>query len=388
MSIYNLPETNKNKIIQIILVVFLCVFLSVVIFKVTDSGMPNVPIAQEVVYIYESDQESMVMNAVEESMPSVVSIIIKKSSSTYFDDLFFERFFKDDDVLKQVGAGTGFIVSEDGLIITNKHVVEDETAVYSILTNDGETYDVEVLAKNPVQDIAILRIIDGKDFKALKLGDSSSLRLGQSVIAIGNALGEFQNSVSLGVLSGLQRNVLAQGSSKIETLEDILQTDAAINRGNSGGPLLNLKGEVIGINTAVSMDGENIGFAIPINKAKRDLDQVLTLGKIAYPFIGISYILIDEEYAKEEGLPLNHGAYIIPSKRSEPSSIVPNSPADKAFLKEGDIVLEFDHQKISKENTLTKIIQNYFPNDEVVLKIFRNSEEILIPIVLGDWSDF
>jgi serine protease Do len=198
----------------------------------------------------------------------VVSIIVEKTSGVIYDERLekdpFERFFRDlipedRNALERVGAGTGFIVSEDGLIMTNKHVVSDEKAVYSILTNEGETFKVEVLAKNPVQDIAILKIQDVQDrrFKPLKLGDSSVLNLGQSVIAIGNALGEFQNTVSVGVVSGLQRNIVAQGNNTIETLEDIIQTDAAINRGNSGGPLLNLRGEVIGINTAVSMDGEN-----------------------------------------------------------------------------------------------------------------------------------
>lgn len=429
MSIYELPETKKNEqnkdifkntwnIILLVFALLISIFLGLNIGKafILDSqasGNDTKVLQSQSIdvvkdeYVIQTEQENMVISAVEKSMPSVVSIIIKKTSGVIYDEYLkgdpFENFFKnlipdygelnlpkDKDALKQIGAGTGFIVSENGLIITNKHVVEDDEAVYSILTNEGEAYDVEILSKNPVQDIAILKIknTENKNFEALRLGDSSSLKLGQSTIAIGNALGEFQNSVSVGVVSGLQRNVLAQGNGTFENLEDIIQTDAAINRGNSGGPLLNLRGEVIGINTAVSMGGENIGFAIPINKAKRDLEQVLNQGRIAYPFVGIRYIIIDEEYASDQDLSVNYGALIVKSKKGETSSVIPNSPAEKAGLREGDIVLELDGQKISKNNTLTKIIQNYFPEDKVTLKFLRNEQEFSTVITLGDWNDF
>lgn len=429
MSIYELPETKKNEqnkdifkntwnILLLVFALLISIFLGLNIGKafILDSQASgndaNVLQSESInvvkdEYIIQTEQENMVISAVEKSMSSVVSIIIKKTSGVIYDEYLkgdpFENFFKnlipdygelnlpkDKDALKQIGAGTGFIVSENGLIITNKHVVEDDEAVYSILTNEGEAYDVEILSKNPVQDIAILKIknTENKNFEALRLGDSSSLKLGQSTIAIGNALGEFQNSVSVGVVSGLQRNVLAQGNGTFENLEDIIQTDAAINRGNSGGPLLNLRGEVIGINTAVSMGGENIGFAIPINKAKRDLEQVLNQGRIAYPFVGIRYIIIDEEYASDQDLSVNYGALIVKSKKGETSSVIPNSPAEKAGLREGDIVLELDGQKISKNNTLTKIIQNYFPEDKVTLKFLRNEQEFSTVITLGDWNDF
>jgi len=429
MSIYELPETKKNEqnkdifkntwnIILLVFALLISIFLGLNIGKALILGSQasgndtkvlqsqSIDVVKDE-YVIQTEQENMVISAVEKSMPSVVSIIIKKTSGVIYDEYLkgdpFENFFKnlipdygelnlpkDKDALKQIGAGTGFIVSENGLIITNKHVVEDDEAVYSILTNEGEAYDVEILSKNPVQDIAILKIknTENKNFEALRLGDSSSLKLGQSTIAIGNALGEFQNSVSVGVVSGLQRNVLAQGNGTFENLEDIIQTDAAINRGNSGGPLLNLRGEVIGINTAVSMGGENIGFAIPINKAKRDLEQVLNQGRIAYPFVGIRYIIIDEEYASDQDLSVNYGALIVKSKKGETSSVIPNSPAEKAGLREGDIVLELDGQKISKNNTLTKIIQNYFPEDKVTLKFLRNEQEFSTVITLGDWNDF
>ncbi|MDD2909740.1 MAG: trypsin-like peptidase domain-containing protein [Candidatus Pacebacteria bacterium] len=429
MSIYELPETKKNEqnkdifkntwnILLLVFALLISIFLGLNIGKafILDSQASgndaNVLQSESInvvkdEYIIQTEQENMVISAVEKSMSSVVSIIIKKTSGEIYDEYLkddpFENFFKnlipdygelnlpkDKNALKQIGAGTGFIVSENGLIVTNKHVIEDDKAVYSILTNEGEAYDVEILSKNPVQDIAILKIknTEDKNFEALRLGNSSSLKLGQSVIAIGNALGEFQNSVSVGVVSGLQRNVLAQGNGTFESLEDIIQTDAAINRGNSGGPLLNLRGEVIGINTAVSMGGENIGFAIPINKAKRDLEQVLNQGRIAYPFVGIRYVIIDEEYASDQDLSVNYGALIVKSKKGEDSSIIPNSPAEKAGLREEDIILELDEQKISKNNTLTKIIQNYFPGDKVTLKFLRNEQEFSTVITLGDWNDF
>jgi len=425
MSIYELPETKNNQkqskntlnIIFLFFAFLMSVFLGLnigkaVFFPQEFSQGNTVEVLEgkgidviEDEYILQTEQERVVISAVEKSTSSVVSILVKKTSGEIYDEYLkgdpFKDFFKDlipnykeldlpkdRETLKQIGAGTGFIVSSDGFIITNKHVVEDDSAVYTVLTNDGEEFDVEVLAKNPVQDIAILKIKDtDKVFESLKLGDSSNIKLGQSAIAIGNALGEFQNSVSVGVISGLERSVIAQGENMVETLEDIIQTDAAINRGNSGGPLLNLRGEVIGINTAVSMAGENIGFAIPINKAKRDLEQVLTQGKIAYPFIGVRYIIISDDYAKEEDLSVDYGAIVVESQDGEPS-IISNSPADKAGIKVGDIILELDGKKINTDDTLTKIIQNYFPGDQVTLKILRDGAESLVNVTLGDWSDF
>jgi len=337
-------------------------------------------------------EEGLIISVTEESMPSVVSVIIKKTvSSIYETDLFSVMpYYENGTSLEQIGAGTGFIVSEDGLIITNKHVVADEDAVYSILTDDGEKYEVDILSKNPVQDIAILKInnAEGKTFKPLKLGDSSTIKLGQTAIAIGNVLGEFQNTVSVGVISGLERDVVAQGEGIVEKLEDIIQTDAAINQGNSGGPLLNSKGEVVGINTAVSLQGESIGFAIPINVAKRDLNQILNEGKISYPFLGIRYVIISEDSKEELEVSIDYGALIVYSELNEESSVIKDSPAFEAGLEEGDIVLEVNSQKVTDKNTLTKIMQNYFPGDEIKLKVLRDEEEFETSVVLGDWNDF
>lgn len=401
MSIYELPKTkekelNKQTFKNVWNIVFIVFLLIISVFMGLNIGSALILDNNEEVTLLNENtcvsQESLIISVTEESMPSVVSIIIEKTAgSIYESDLFSViPYYGDQNSLEQVGAGTGFFVSADGLIITNKHVVADENAVYSILTNDGEKYTVDILSKNPVQDVAILKINNGesKVFKPLTLGDSSTIKLGQTAIVIGNVLGEFQNTLSVGVISGLERTVVAQGNGMVEKLEDIIQTDAAINQGNSGGPLLNSKGEVVGINTAVSLQGESIGFAIPINVAKRDLEQILNEGKISYPFLGIRYIIINDDYKDEYEVTENYGAFIIFSEDNEESSVIPDSPADKANLKEGDLILEVNSKKVDEKNTLTKIMLNYFPNDEVVLKVLRDGEEILVPVTLGNWDDY
>jgi len=401
MSIYELPKTkekelNKQTFKNVWNIVFIVFLLIISVFMGLNIGSVLILESNEEVTLLNENtcvsQENLIISVTEESMPSVVSIIIEKTAgSIHESDLFSViPYYGDQNSLEQVGAGTGFFVSADGLIITNKHVVADENAVYSILTNDGEKYTVDILSKNPVQDVAILKIKneESKFFKPLNLGDSSTIKLGQTAIAIGNVLGEFQNTLSVGVISGLERTVVAQGNGMVEKLEDIIQTDAAINQGNSGGPLLNSKGEVVGINTAVSLQGESIGFAIPINVAKRDLEQILNEGKISYPFLGIRYIIINDDYKDEYEVTENYGAFIIFSEDNEESSVIPDSPADKANLKEGDLILEVNSKKVDEKNTLTKIMLNYFPNDEVVLKVLRDGEEILVPVTLGNWDDY
>ena len=332
-------------------------------------------------YSPQTSQEEKTISAVNEASPAVVSIIITKDLPvleeyyiTPFEEFFgpgfqIPQYRQKGTEKKEIGGGTGFIISEDGMIITNRHVVADTEADYTVLTNDGKKYSAKVIARDPAQDLAILKIEKANEsFKVVKLGDSSKLQIGQTVIAIGNALGEFKNTVSVGVISGLGRTITASGGGLVETLEDIIQTDAAINQGNSGGPLLNLKGEVIGVNTAMALEAENIGFAIPINKAKKDIEQVKNLGKIVYPFLGVRYVLITEKIQKANNLPVDYGALIISGEQGEPA-IFPGSVAQSAGLKEGDIILEFNGEKITPENSLAKIIMNYNPGDKVILKI-------------------
>ena len=342
-------------------------------------------IEREPIYLPQTSQEEAIIKVVKEVSPAVVSIVITKEIEEYWFSPFEEIPFQKRIERKKIGGGTGFVVSEEGMILTNKHVVLDKKADYTILTNDGRKFPAKVLARDPFQDIAILKIEGVKPFPTLKLGDSDKLQIGQTVITIGNVLGEFQNSVSVGVISGLGRTITASGGGLVQILEDVIQTDAAINRGNSGGPLLNLKGEVIGINTAMVVDGENIGFAIPINKAKKDIEQVKTLGKIVSPFLGVRYVLINERIQEENNLPVNYGAWII-GGRGEPA-IFPGSAAEKVGLKEGDIILEFNGEKITIENTLAKIIRKYNPGDKVVLKILREGKEKIIEVTLGGRSE-
>jgi len=342
------------------------------------------------VYLPQTSQEAETINVVKETSPAVVSIVITKDVPKYINPFeefpFFEFQVPGEMEKKEVGGGSGFLVSSDGLVLTNKHVVLDKEAEYTVLTNDGKKFPAKVLARDPGQDLAIIKI-EGTNFPVVKLGDSNNLQIGQTVIAIGNVLGEFRNSVSVGVISGLGRTVSASGGGFYETLEDVIQTDAAINPGNSGGPLLNLKGEVIGINTAMALEAENIGFAIPINQAKRDIEQVKTTGKIVYPFLGVRYVLITDEIQKKNNLPVNYGALILRGEKPGEVAIYPGSMAEKAGLREGDIILEFNGEKITTENSLAKIIMKYHPGDKVKLKIFRNNQEKIFEVTLGERSE-
>jgi len=360
-------------------------------------------------------REDAIIDAVEKASPSVVSIIITKDmpifEEYYIDsfndfDTFFNEPFLDINVPqyrqkgteeREIGGGTGFIISEDGMILTNKHVVQDEEAGYTILTNDGKKYPAKVLARDPIEDLAILKIDQEKmiteqgdfneeSFSMVKIGDSSDLQIGQTVIAIGNALGEFKNTISVGVISGLGRTITASGEGIVETLEDVIQTDAAINKGNSGGPLLNIKGEVIGINVAMAEEAQSIGFSIPINKAKRDIEQIKTIGKIVYPFLGVRYVLITPEIQKEDGLSVDYGALIVKGENPGEVAIVPDSSAEKAGIQEGDIILEMNQEKVISQNSLAKIIKKYNPGDQVSIKILRDGEEKIIDVVLGEYK--
>jgi S1-C subfamily serine protease len=353
--------------------------------------------------------EQAIIDSVKQASPSVVSIIISKNmpvyeqyftdpfegfASPFFDlgpgfDIQVPQYKQKGTEKKEVGGGSGFIVSEDGLIVTNKHVVIDKEAEYTVLTNDGQKYSAKVLALDPVQDLAIIKIQTNdvsKKFPAIKLGDFTGIQIGQGAIAIGNALGEFRNTVSVGIVSGLSRTISASGTSGFsEVLEDIIQTDAAINSGNSGGPLLNLKGEVIGINTAMAQGANSIGFAIPINRAKKDIEQVITTNKIFYPFLGVRYTLVNLEIKEKYKLSFDYGALVLAGEKGE-VAITADSAAEKAGLKEKDLILEINGEKITQENSMAKIIQKYNPNDKISLKIIRDEKEIFIDVVLGERS--
>ncbi|MDO8436288.1 MAG: trypsin-like peptidase domain-containing protein [bacterium] len=363
----------------------------------------------EGIYLPQTTQEEAIIKVVKDVAPAVVSIVITKDVPIFEQYYVFEEFFGQSFRLqapqlrqkgtekKEIGGGTGFIISEDGMVLTNKHVALDEQADYTVFTNDGKKYPAKVLARDPLQDLAVLKISQEKivneqggfslkPFLVVKLGDSDKIQIGQTVVAIGNALGEFRNTISVGVISGLGRTITASGGGLVETLEDVIQTDAAINKGNSGGPLLNLKGEVIGVNAAMVEDAQSIGFAIQINKAKKAIEQVKNYGKIVYPFLGVRYTLITEKIQKDNNLSVDYGAWVTKGEGGEPAIAI-DSAAQKAGLKENDIILELNGEKITADNTLAKVIMKYNVGDTVPLKILRNKEEIILQVTLSERNE-
>ncbi len=343
------------------------------------------------------NEESAIIKVAQEASEAVVSIVITAEVPKYeyydpfAEDPFFEGFSlpqlrQNGTEEREVGSGSGFIISKDGTIITNKHVVELEDASYTVIFNDGSTAEAEVLARDTVLDIAFIKV-DKDNLKPLDLGSSDNLKVGQTVVAIGNALGEFNNSVSSGIISGLKRNIIAsdQTGQFRELLADVIQTDASINPGNSGGPLLDIEGNVIGVNVAVAQSGENVGFAIPINMVIDLLDRLDKNGNIERPVLGVRYILINDSNKESLGVDISYGALVQKGPNNEPA-IVPKSPADEAGIAEGDIILEVEGEKIEGDITLQRLIQERYIDDVVELKILRDGKEIEVDVELFKFS--
>jgi serine protease Do len=348
-----------------------------------------------------------VITAVQKASPSVVSItisenvpIIENCPNDPFNfnelDPEFQQFFGNmfptstpcnsgQTQLQQVGGGSGFIISSDGLILTNKHVVSDTSASYSVLTNDGKTYAAKVLARDPNQDLAILKI-NATGLPTVTLGDSSGLQLGQTAIAIGNALGQYSNTVSVGVVSGLARTVTAAApdTGAQETITGVIQTDAAINPGNSGGPLLDLRGDVIGIDTAIASDAQNIGFAIPIDQAKSVIDSVESTGQIQVPYLGVRYLPVDAALVTSQKLPISYGA-LVRGDASGPA-VEPSSPAAKAGIQAEDIIESVNGQKIDADHDLGDMIDQLSVGSAVTLVINRGGKEMTVSVTLAQRS--
>lgn len=316
-------------------------------------------------------EQSATIDVVKKVSPSVVSITAEQSKLDFFGR-----------VQKTKGAGTGFVVKEDGLILTNKHVVSEKNADYSVFTSDGKEYKATVKALDSSFDIAFLKI-DAKGLKPVELGDSDDIQVGQKVIAIGNALGQYQNTVTTGVVSAVGRAIEAgDAESGTETLENLIQTDAAINPGNSGGPLVNIDGQVIGINTAIDQQAQGIGFAIPINLAKSALDSVIKTGKIVRPMMGVRYINITKEFAARNDLSIDHGALIYASGRD--LAIVPGSPADKAGLKENDIITKIGDVELGEGKSLAGTVARYNVGDKVTITYIRDGKEQKTDLTLAE----
>lgn len=333
-------------------------------------------------------EDSAVTNVVSQAGPAVVSIVISKDVSR---DLNFDSFGffgipspqSSEPNIQEVGAGSGFFVSPDGWIMTNKHVVFDETATYTAVTKDGQSYEAKVMARDPSNDIALLKI-EIQDAPYLRFADSDSLQLGQGVVAIGNSLGQYQNTVTYGIISGVGRSIRAGGGGISELLEGVIQTDAAINQGNSGGPLLNLAGSVVGINTAVDISGQSIGFAIPANDAKIALETYQKNGKILRPYLGVRYTMITKAMAKSEQLPKDFGALIVRGSGPTDFAVLPGSPGDKAGLRENDIILELGGQRLDEDNSLARALRKFSPGERVPAKIYRDGGEQTVAIEIGE----
>lgn len=319
--------------------------------------------------------EGSIADIADKVSKSVVSIVTSTTSTNYFGQSY-----------SSAAAGTGVIASSDGYVITNKHVINGANKV-TVILHDGTTYeDVEVVATDPLDDIAYLKIKDVSDLETAKLGDSKTIKVGQQVIAIGNALGEFQNTVTSGIISGTGRSVTASdgSGSNVETLTDMIQTDAAINSGNSGGPLLNAAGEVIGINTATSSTGENVGFAIPISSVKGMLNQLIETGKAERAYLGVYTVQITPEVAKAYNLPVSTGEYLYSA--SSYSAIIKDSPAAKAGLQDKDIVTAINGVEIGSAGTMSDLIGEYKPGDTVQLTVVRGGKEIAVNVTLGGYK--
>ncbi|MEK7162497.1 MAG: trypsin-like peptidase domain-containing protein, partial [Patescibacteria group bacterium] len=321
--------------------------------------------------------------------PAVVSIVATKDVPVIeeffinpFEDFVIPQYRQRGTQKQQFSLGSGFLVSADGLLVTNRHVVEDTAAEYSVVMNDGKRLGAKVLALDPLKDIAVLKL-EGENFPFISLGSSDNLRVGQSVIAIGNALGEFQNTVSVGVISGLSRSIVAVGAvSGPERLQQVIQTDAAINPGNSGGPLLDITGRAIGINTALAQGAENIGFALPINAVKKAVEDVKTFGKVRYPFLGVRYIIINPALKAERKLSMDYGALITAGPGE--LAVLADSPAKKAGLQQGDIILEFDGMRVDQDHALGDLIASKRIGDTVKLKVLRDGKEIFLEAALEE----
>ena len=343
--------------------------------------------------------EKRVIKTIKKVMPAVVSITIAKK----LEDLQKEIDKSDTEQggaphpatqlpdgiadkrgMVQVGGGSGFIVGSDGLILTNKHVVSDVAAEYTVMLNDGRSFPGTIMSRDPINDVAILKI-DADQLPCLKLGDATKLELGQGLIAIGNALGVFRNTVSLGIVSGLSRSITAQADPEAppQEMRGLIQTDAAINPGNSGGPIVDADGYVVGVNAAIVSGAQSIGFAIPVNAARRDLDDIKKYGRIRRPLLGIRYIMIDGDLKEKMHLPVDRGA-IVTRESQHDYAVAPQSPAAKAGIKEKDIILELNGKTLDRDHPIQDSLEELNVGDEITLRVLRDGKEMDVAMTLTE----
>ena len=356
-------------------------------FRLADKIFPQKKSSEEtIVQRKVLNEESVVTDVVEKYGRSVVTIGIKKTEKvvnpfeSFFDPFGFFGLPKETPKEQNIeqDIGSGFVVSKDGLVVTNKHVVSDTSAQYRVFTRDNKLYEVQKIYRDPVNDLAILKIDTSQDgLVPVELGDSLNLKVGQFVIAIGAALGEFRNTVTTGVISGLGRTISAgSGFQEIENLDNVIQTDASINLGNSGGPLLNSLGQVIGVNVAIASGAQNVGFALPISVVKDSLDNFNKTGQFSRPFLGVKYRDIETKEAIAKGWV--EGAGVV--------EVVSGSPAEAAVVKVGDIVIKIDGEKITSKNTVSSVIGNKKVGQEIKLTVWREGEEKTLIVTLKEAS--
>lgn len=376
---------NKNvtKILILLFIFFIGIGLGFQADYLTSLFNGNNAIADDL----QLDDQEATIRAIKKVMPSVVNIIVYDQEESLIIDIRTGKQTIDKEIVKK-GSGTGFLISSDGLILTNKHVVnagDEKTAEYRIILHNGKQYYAQFIGKDPLNDLAVLKIFD-KDLPYVELGDSSKLQVGTTVIAIGNVLGRYQNSVTKGIISGLGRNIIASDQSgNIESLDNIIQTDAEINLGNSGGPLVDLEGRVIGVNVAIDQAGSAIGFAIPINDARPVITSVREIGRIVRARAGVRYLMLTPEIAQDRGLDRDSGALIIDGRDGSPG-VLKDSPAYKGGLQTGDIVFEINAIKIKGTDTLLSVIQRYKPGDKIGMKIQRGNKIIIRILTLDEFK--
>ncbi len=357
------------------------IVLTIIIFGGTMADFLKIKTSYQSLAQILFQEQTETVSAIEKAKKSVVSIIKtqelteivvnQKTGQTQIDSGF-----------RQISGGSGIIVESNGLILTNKHVVSSGDD-YSVILDNGEIYKGKVVARDPLEDLALLKI-EGKNFPVLTLADSRYLKIGQTVMAIGYSLGRYQNSVTKGIISGLNRDLTASDpQGKQIVLTNIIQTDAAINNGNSGGALIDLNGQVVGINTAVEM-GENVGFAITSNSARKAIRSYKKYGKIIRPKLGVRYIMINPTLAKFLGLPRKNGAWIHSGDKKP--TVLPNSPAERAGLKEGDIIFEVNAIKVTDKLPLAEIISFYDPGQTIGFKVQRGEKIIILKATLGKFE--
>lgn len=314
-------------------------------------------------------EETQLVALVDRALPSVVSIVGTEVSSQGTTTV--------------VGRGTGFIVEKNGIIVTNKHVVGIEDATYRVYLADGRRFVATVASRDPLKDIAIMKVA-AENLPTIPLGNSDAIKVGQTAIAIGNSLGRYPNSVTRGIVSGVGRSLTASDdrTGQQENLDGVIQTDAEINPGNSGGPLLNAKGEVIGMNTAIESTGRGLGFSIPVNDVKKSVESYKKNGRIVRPYLGLRYITITADLQDERKLAYDYGALVTAGALATGPTIVPGSPADKAGIREGDIILSVNDILVRGDHSLVSIIQAKNVGDTVQLKINRKGTLIFLSLTL------